>query len=339
MPNTMVGKPSLPEKSSVSLSKQSQEFQKRILLIDQTIQQYLSTDGGEPAILYEAAHHLIKAGGKRLRSLITLLCCEAVGGDIARVLPITVAAELLQTASLIHDDIIDCDEIRRGVRTVHEKFGRDIALLAGDLLIAQAFRIIGEEGTPEMIAAMGTGGVRMAEGEAADLFMSPDHDDTFTKEHYLYMIERKTAAFMEEAAKIGAITGNATEAQKRALVEYGGCLGFAFQLRDDILDVEASQQVANKSTLSDLRLKRGNYPLVHALEVCTNKERHKCLAALTKGDYEVVLQIIEKYDAIQFTYKLAQSYVTQAKQALQDFGFQTQALLEQVADFTLVRDY
>ena len=164
---------------------------------------YIHSQKGDPEVLYNAAYHLITAGGKRLRALVTLLSCEAVGGSIKKVLPITVAAELLQTASLIHDDIIDEDELRRGVPTVHKKYGHDIAILAGDFLIAQAFKIIGEHGTPELVANIGAGGVRMCEGEVFDLFITPEHEARFTTDEYLKMIERKTAVFLEEAARTG----------------------------------------------------------------------------------------------------------------------------------------
>jgi geranylgeranyl pyrophosphate synthase len=301
------------------------------------MQRYLDTDNGQPATLYAAAHHLIAAGGKRLRSLVTLLCCEAVGGNIRKVLPITVAAELLQTASLIHDDIIDDDDQRRGVETVHRRFGKDMAILAGDLLIAQAIRIIGKQRNPELLEHIGTGGVQMCEGEGADLIMCADRPETFTKEQYFQMIERKTVAFMRDAARIGALLGKAKEDQRDALMRYGEMLGFTFQLVDDILDVKATEETIQHTPASDLRLKRGNYPLIDALEVSSKEERRRCLQAIAKGNLEAGLKLIQRTEAIPRTYELAGTYVEKAKRALQGHGFQTQALLEQIADFVLSR--
>ncbi len=316
----------------------SANIQKKMLLINKALLNFLKTLTGEPEILYEAARHLILAGGKRLRSLVTLLCCEAVGGSIKKVLPITVAAELLQTASLIHDDIIDKDDLRRGVQTVHKKFGLDIAILTGDLLIAQAFKLIGEHGSPELIANVGVSGIRMCEGEVIDLFINPENEESFTKKQYLKMVERKTVAFMEEAARTGAIVGEATPEQCRALTRYGTMIGFAFQLRDDILDIKATSQIVQKSTLSDLRLKRGNYPLILALDACSENERNACIQALNDGQWIKVLDIISQTNAIEQTRKLAHSYSARAKKALHGYNFSNKDILEQLADFTLQRE-
>ncbi len=334
------------ETLSQKLSKQdsmffldSEEIQSRIVLINQTVMNYLQTAKGEPKILYEAAHHLILAGGKRLRSLVTLLCCEAVGGSVEKVLPITVAAELLQTASLIHDDIIDKDELRRGVATVHKKYGNDIAILAGDFLISQAFRIIGEHGSPDLVANIGSGGVRMCEGEAYDLFITPERKETYTTEEYMKMIERKTAVFLEEAARNGAIVGEATEEEHTALALYGSKIGIAFQLKDDILDIRATQHHLKKTTLSDLRLKRGNYPLIYALEQCSTEQEESCLDALDKNQWNEIIKLIHQYKAIEYTTQLAQSYAEQAKNALQGYKFKNKSLLERLANFTVQREF
>lgn len=335
---------STPDQSCNLIAKANSQFleteniRSRLLLINQAVLNYLETAKGNPEILYEAAHHLIVAGGKRLRSLVTLICCEAVGGTLEKVLPITVAAELLQTASLIHDDIIDKDDLRRGVQTVHMKYGHDIAILAGDFLIAQALRIIGEYGSPELISNMGSSGIRMCEGEVADLFINPENVESFTKEEYLKMVERKTVAFLEEAARTGAIIGEANPVQRKALSQYGAMLGFAFQLRDDILDIKATQQTIQKSTFSDLRLKRGNYPLIHALENSTHEERKECMSALDNADWNQVLRLITKTDAIKHTMQLAQDYAEKAKRALRGHDFQNQDLLEKLADFALLRE-
>lgn len=334
------------ETLSQKLSKQgsmffldSEEIQSRIVLIKRAVMDYLQTVNGEPEILYEAAHHLILAGGKRLRSLLTLLCCEAVGGSVEEVLPITVAAELLQTASLIHDDIIDKDELRRGVPTVHKKYGYDIAILAGDFLISQAFRIIGEHGSPELVANIGSGGVRMCEGEASDLFITPERKETYTTEEYMKMIERKTAVFLEEAARTGAIVGEATEGEHTALARYGSLIGIAFQLKDDILDIHATQHHLKKSTMSDLRLKRGNYPLIYALEQCSAEQEESCLDALDNNQWNEIIKLILQYKAIEYTTQLARSYAEQAKNALQGYKFKNKSLLERLADFTVQRDF
>jgi geranylgeranyl pyrophosphate synthase len=312
-------------------------LQTRMNLIDQEMKRFLDKYRGEPSILYDAAHHLLLAGGKRLRSLITLLSCEAVGGDVQKVLPFALAMELLQTASLVHDDIIDEDLMRRGVETTHNKFGAKIAILAGDLLIAQAVEIIGEQATPELLIHLGRGGIRMTEGEALDFLMCEDSPASFNRQRYLKVIEHKTATFMREAARVGALVGGASEEQKQALTKYGEMLGFGFQIRDDILDVIASLQVAGKTVQSDLKGRRCNYPLVHALEVSSESERQTGIKALKEGNLAPVLQIIDETKAVHHATELAKTYVERAKSALEVVDLTNDKLLNKVADFVLER--
>ncbi len=312
-------------------------LQSRMTLIDQEMKRFLDKYRGEPSVLYDAAHHLLLAGGKRLRSLITLLSCEAVGGDVQKVLPFALAMELLQTASLVHDDIIDEDLIRRGVETTHKKFGAKIAVLAGDLLIAQAVEIIGEQATPELLVHLGRGGIRMTEGEALDFLMCEDSPASFNRQRYLKVIEHKTATFMREAARVGALVGGASEEQKLALTKFGEMLGFGFQIRDDILDVIASLQVAGKTVQSDLKGRRCNYPLVHALEVSSESEREIGIASLKDGDLAPVLKLIDETKAVHHATELAKTYVERAKSALEAVDLTNDTLLNRVADFVLER--
>lgn len=325
------------EVASVEDLLSDDSFHSRMKLIDNEMKRFLDSYRGEPSVLYDAAHHLLLAGGKRIRSLITLLCCEAVGGDVKEVLPFALATELLQTASLIHDDIIDEDLLRRGVRTAHDKFGAKIAILAGDLLVAQAIQLVGERATPELLMHLGRGGVRMCEGEALDFMMCNENPESFTRQKYLRVIEYKTATFMKEAARIGAIVGGASEAQKEALSKFGEMLGFAFQIRDDILDVTATQQVARKTVQSDLMGKRCNYPLVHALEVSPESERQLGLKGLEEGDLGPVLQLIEDTQAIHHAVELTRTYVQRAKTALNKANVKDERLLCKIADFVMQR--
>ena len=315
------------------------DLKHKIQLLNQELEKYINTEQIEPAQLRDAAYHLLLAGGKRMRSLIVLLSCEAVGGDIQKALPIAVATEFLQTASLIHDDIIDDDAMRRGVGTVHRVYGDKIALLAGDLLIAWGVKIIGEHGTPEILRHIGTGGMQLCEGEAEDLIMSIANTENLNASRYLRLVGRKTASFLRNAALVGTIIGEAPPDQRDALVQYAEMLGYAFQLRDDILDVQSSQSVSGKTVHSDLRWQRCNYPLIHALEVSSESERAKGLSALEVGNLDFVLDLIDRTKAIEHAEALARDYVHRAKRALDKWDFPTRTLLEQVAEFILARQY
>lgn len=323
--------------STISTLLGNEGLQHRMNIINEEMKKFLDTERGAPSALYDAAHHLLLAGGKRLRSLITLLCCEAVGGNIEDILPYAVATELLQTASLIHDDIIDEDNVRRGVKTTHQKFGVTMAVLAGDLLVAQAIRLIGNTATPDLLVFLGGSGVRMCEGQAEDFLMAIDQPDSYNRQRYLSVIAHKTATFIKEAARIGAIVGKGSIQQRDALSRYGEMLGFAFQIRDDILDVIATQQMMGKSAHSDLRGRRCNFPLIHALETCSEDDRERCIKAIENDNLDVVLELIEETQAVHHAIELTKTYVERAKAALEGHAFQTENMLSEIADFVLER--
>ncbi|MDO8056386.1 MAG: polyprenyl synthetase family protein, partial [Candidatus Hermodarchaeota archaeon] len=311
----------------------------RIDKIDQTIAHYLETDKGQPPVLYDAAHHLIERGGKRIRSLLTLLACEAVNGDIKNALKVALAAELIQTASLINDDIIDDDYHRRGVETVHRKYGQDIAILASNLLVGQAVRITAEIGLPKLLVHMAIGGIRMCEGETQDIIMSVENQNSYNEDVYFKMVGNKTVAFMKQAVKVGCLIGSASDPQIAALTTYAEALGYSFQLRDDILDISVAPEQVQKTKHSDLRMKRGNLVVIHALNSSQKSDRTHSLKALDKGDFAPLLELIDSTNALNYTFNLAKSFNARAKSALRGKGFATEKLLEQLADYALLRDH
>jgi geranylgeranyl pyrophosphate synthase len=310
----------------------------RIDTINKTIAHYLETDKGQPKVLYDAAHHLIQRGGKRIRSLLTLLACEAVSGNTERALKIALAAELVQTASLINDDIIDDDDYRRGVETVHRKYGQDIAILASNLLVGQAVRLTAEIGIPKLLTQMAIGGIRMCEGETQDILMTFEDQTTYDEDSYFKMVANKTVAFMKQAALIGCLIGKASKSQIDRLTAFAEALGFTFQLCDDILDISAVPEQVQKTMHSDLRMKRGNLAVIHALNSAQKSERIHCLKGLDEGDFTPLLELLDKTDALSYTFNIAKTFNARAKNALQGKGFATQELLEQLADYALLRD-
>jgi geranylgeranyl pyrophosphate synthase len=318
------------------LSK-SEVIRERLKLIDDEIENFLGKGSGEPKILYETASYLLRAGGKRLRSLLVVLSCEAVGGTPSKAIPFAVATEFAQTASLIHDDVIDEDSLRRGVQSTHEKFGQKMAILAGDLLIAQAIKMIGKHATPEILLEVADGGIRMCEGEAADMLMQASNPEEMTKDSYLAMIEKKTVSFIRTATNMGASVGGGTSSQCQALMEYGENLGYAFQIRDDVLNIISSKEVTGKSVHSDLLSQKCSYALVHALDACSELEREKCLSLLSKGDTAYALELIHQTKAIPHAIRLAEEYVSKAKAALENHEFSNENILKMIAEFVLQR--
>lgn len=322
----------------IATPSQLTRLQERIQYVNSQIEGFIKENQGEPQVLYEAANHLLMAGGKHVRALLSLLACEAVGGKLEDIGPIALAEELLQTASLIHDDIIDRDELRRGVQAVHKKYGEQVAIIAGDLLIAQAIRLIGDHGTPELITRIGRSGVKMCEGEIADIVFVPEVSEPFSTDEYLMMVGLKTVAFMREAVRTGAMIGNASQEQVDALTQYAEMLGFAFQIRDDMLDVIASTKEIGKPVLSDLQKRRRNYLLMHALESASETRRKQCLEELSAGNVRDALVLIGETDSVAYADELAQEYIVRAKAALKGQDFAEKDLLELLADYAIKRE-
>ncbi|TFG99257.1 polyprenyl synthetase family protein [Candidatus Thorarchaeota archaeon] len=316
---------------------ESEKIRTRINLINEEIKRCLLDEDGEPAILYETTRHLIFAGGKRLRSLLLILCCEAVGGTVVNALPFAVATEFVQTASLIHDDVVDEDNLRRGVETTHKKFGRKMAIIAGDLLVALAIKLIGERSNPELLTYVAVGGIKMCEGEAADLLMSKNKIHSYTTETALEIIKMKTVSFMTSAAKVGAMLGKANQTQLEALINYSEMLGFSFQIRDDILDIVATHNGTGKTVLSDLRGSRSNYVLAHAIESCSSKQKEEYVQKLNEGDSNFALALISEHKSVEHSTEIAKKYMLAAKEAIRGFDFANEELLLQLADFAMQR--
>ncbi|MHA1963430.1 MAG: polyprenyl synthetase family protein [Candidatus Thorarchaeota archaeon] len=316
---------------------ENEKIRTRINLINEEIKRCLLDEDGEPALLYETTRHLILAGGKRLRSLLLTLCCEAVGGTVVDALPFAVATEFVQTASLIHDDVVDEDNLRRGVETTHKKYGRKMAIIAGDLLVAIAIKLIGERSTPELLTYVATGGIKMCEGEAADLLMSKDKVQSYTTEAALEIIRMKTVSFMTSAAKVGAMLGNANQTQLEALIKYSEMLGFSFQIRDDILDIVATQNGTGKTVQSDLRGSRSNFVLAHAIESCTSKQKEDFVQKMNGGDVEFALERISEYKSVEYSTEIAEKYMVAAKEAIRGFDFVNEELLLLLANFAMKR--
>jgi geranylgeranyl pyrophosphate synthase len=329
----------LSRQSVTSNLFENEKIRTRINLINEEIKRCLLDEDGEPAILYETARHLILAGGKRLRSLLLILCCEAVGGSVIDALPFAVATEFVQTASLIHDDVIDDDNLRRGVETAHKKVGGKMAIISGDLLVALAIKLIGERSTPELLTYVAAGGIKMCEGEAADLLMSQNKSQSYSTRAALNIIKNKTVSFMISAAKVGAMLGHANEKQLEALVGYAEMLGYSFQIRDDVLDIAATQNGTGKSVLSDLRGSHSNFILAHAFENTPIGQRELLLQKLKTGDSDYVLGRIKECKSVEKSLEIAEDYMEKAMQTVLGQQFANEELLLLLAKFAMSRAF
>lgn len=314
--------------------------------IDQEIAEAL--EKVDPETLRQASEHLVKAGGKKLRPSLVVLSAEAVGGQVKSALKTGAAVELIHTFSLIHDDIMDQDEKRRGKPSVHVVWGEPTAILAGDTLFSKAFETVmrsEEDGVPAdtILPALNTvvdSCVKICEGQALDMGFAERTD--VTEEEYLNMIYKKTAALISAATKAGAIVGGGTPEQIEALSEYGRLIGMAFQIQDDYLDVASSEEDLGKPVGSDIVEGKMTLLVVNALARASEEDHNRLLTILKEeGDENVseAIEIMEKYGSIEYAWQVAQENVNQAKQLLLDVLDDSPAreALLLIADFVLQR--
>lgn len=253
-------------------------------------------DPAHPHRLIEAIRYSLLGGGKRLRPLLALAACEAVGGDAEAAMPVACAVEMIHAYSLVHDDLpgMDDDALRRGRPTVHVAFGEGVAILAGDALLTEAFAELARaarqarrpqrllQAAAEIAEAAGARG--MVGGQAADLAAEGTTADLALVE---FIHVRKTGALLLAAVRAGALVGGARPAQLRRLTRYGECLGLAFQIADDVLDAEAPSERTGKAEGRDRERGKATFPAVLGLPAAKRRAgelRDEALAVLRGFD-------------------------------------------------------
>ena len=242
--------------------------------VDAALERFLPAADTPPATVHEAMRYSVLAGGKRLRPILVIAGGEAVGGSMDAVMPTACAFELIHTYSLIHDDLpaMDDDDYRRGRLTSHKVFGEAIAILAGDALVTLAFALLAENASLDVVTevAQAAGTFGMIGGQVVDIQSEGKSVDADTLE---YIHSHKTAALIRAALRSGAILAGASPAALKAIGEAGSSLGLAFQIVDDILDVEGSLAELGKTAGSDRRKKKVTYPEHFGLEASRLKAK------------------------------------------------------------------
>ena len=296
----------------------------------------------EPESLYESSEYLIKAGGKKFRPALTLLSCQAVGGKPEKALKAAAAIELTHTFSLIHDDIMDNDDTRRGKPAVHKVWGEPLAILAGDSLFAKSFELLSQsaedniayERVVDALQVLTNSCINICEGQALDMAF----EDTFnvTKDEYMNMIYKKTGDLITASTTIGGASSN----EIQALRTYGKQIGLAFQIQDDYIDLTGDESIG-KPVGSDLVEGKKTLMVVYALEKA-NKEDHDRLVELLEANDESIIpeamEILEKYGAINYARSKAYDCVIESKQALSILpDSDAKDALFKLADFVFTR--
>lgn len=310
------------------------EMNEIIEVVNKAIENYLYEK--EPEILYEAVRHLPMAGGKRLRPVIAYLSCEAVGGDGLKAIPFAVALELIHTFTLIHDDIMDKDEMRRGMEAVHKKFGENIAILAGDTLFAKAFEIISSMKDAEIVKKLTKNAALMSkeicEGQAMDITF--ERMEYVEEREWLNMIEKKTARMFENASMGGAIVGNGNEKEIKALQNYGLNLGMAFQIWDDCIDIIGKN--TGKPVGSDIREGKKTLMYLHAYK---NTDKKWLEEYGKEANVEKIIKIFEDAGSIKYAKNVAYNYSKKAKRELNSIKeSRVKSLLFKLADLAVKRE-
>jgi len=245
-------------------------------MVDESLEKYLPRRDELPGSIHEAMRYSIFAGGKRVRPVLMLAACEAVDGDISKALPAACAMEMIHTYSLIHDDLpaMDNDDFRRGKPTSHKVFGEAIAILAGDALLTEAFKLLSNPEftrglSPDVLLrviheiAVCAGSRGMIGGQVVDMESEGKKDIDFATVQYIHT--HKTGALIKASLKCGALIGGADGSRLNAVTRYGEAVGLAFQIADDILDIEGTTEQIGKDAGSDQTRGKATYPAVIGL--------------------------------------------------------------------------
>ena len=289
------------------------------------------------------AEHLVSAGGKRLRPLLTVAAARAIGatGDIEGPKKLAASVEFIHTATLLHDDIVDGSEMRRGKVAAHLIWGAASSVLVGDFLFARAFELMVETDSLRALGILATASSVIAEGEVLQLTRA--HDLNLDQATYLQIIRAKTAELFAAAAESGAVGAGATEEQVAALRDYGMALGIAFQLADDALDYGSDTATLGKNAGDDFNEGKATLPLLLAVQRTKGKEDLFWDRVITKGertpeDFNRARELILGTGSVEATLDAAGDYADRAKAALSVLpASDWRSALEDLADFAVSR--
>jgi len=309
------------------------DFQSVNVLIQEALQ-------SKASIIKELGNYVIDSGGKRLRPLVVLLIAKACAVTGEDYLKLAAIIELIHTATLLHDDVVDNAAIRRGKKTANTVWSNEAAVLVGDFLYSKTFQMLVNIGDERVMKVLADATNIMAEGEAFQLLQS--HNTKITEADYLYIIRSKTAKLFEVSAQIAGISAKISPEIEKALCTYGLHLGTAFQLMDDILDYDPLN-ATGKTAGNDLAEGKITLPLIYVLKNGHPEEIKIVEIAIQEGGYQhfsTVDEILKTHGAIEYTHALAKTEIMKAKEALKSLKQSpyTEAAMV-LADFAVARYY
>ena len=301
---------------------------------------------GNPKKLYDAAGHLIVNGGKRLRPYMVIRSCQILGGKSSTAMIAASAVEMVHNFTLVHDDIMDNDEMRHGVPTVHKKFGMPIAILAGDVLFSKAFQIISESklspnANTHLISRLAKACVDVCEGQLLDIKMA-DEKRIPTEAEYITMIGKKTAALFDVSCAMGAICATNKPKDISNLSDFGRNLGIAFQITDDLIGVMGDPKVTKKPVGNDLREGKKSLPILMAIKLAKGNEKKIILKAfgnskISKKDLNRAVEVIRSLGIEEKVRNQALKYAEKSEKSLTKYKGTAKVELVALLDFVVKR--
>ncbi len=306
--------------------------------VDQTIVQRLASD---IVLVNQVSQYIIGAGGKRLRPLSVVLAARACGHQGQKHVPAAAIIEFIHTATLLHDDVVDGSDLRRGRNTANHVFGNEASVLVGDYLYSRSFQMMVELGDLRIQEVMANATNTIAEGEVLQLMNA--HDPETTEQRYLEVIYRKTAKLFEAGAQMAAIVSGSPREIEQSMVDYGRHLGTAFQLVDDALDYKATAEELGKNLGDDLAEGKPTLPVIYALAHAPAAEAATLREAIETGgidDLDQITRLIETSGGLEYTARMARREKELAVEALGRLpASKYRDALVTLADFAVARTY
>ncbi len=308
--------------------------------VDETILNRLDS---EVSLITHVARYLVNAGGKRLRPLLTLAAADLCGYDGAGHIKLAASIEFIHTATLLHDDVVDESDKRRGQETANLAFGNAPSVLVGDFLFSRSFRLMVDVESLEVLKILSQASVIISEGEVMQL--TTNNDVSTTRKRYLNVVSAKTAALFTAACEVAPVIANAPQKQRDALASFGHNLGIAFQIADDVLDYSGAQERLGKTIGDDFREGKATLPVILAMEQADDRQidfwqRTIGDGVINSNDFDTAQSYLTGQGHLKQAMEIATDYVEKAKQSLNIFDDSpVRQALHDLADFVILREY
>jgi octaprenyl-diphosphate synthase len=314
------------------ISEVYEHLREELIEVEDTLRAQLVSDNKEIAPIIE---FILGLSGKRLRPILVLLSSQACGYKGEKAISLATAVELIHTATLIHDDVIDEAKLRRFIPTLNVRWGDNLSIIAGDYLYSKSFSVLSENFDSQILKVLAYATNKICEGEMEQLKRS--YDPNITREQYLKIVANKTGALISGACQAGGMLGgNQLEGEIKALGKFGLNLGIAYQIMDDCLDLIGQEDSLGKETGNDLSHGKLTLPIIYAMDHA--KKEGLIITDPFEKDKDYLLSLADRFDTIQSSIQTAKGFINLAKAALYTFkGKKVLSLFEAVSDYVLER--